>query len=495
MKQLILYFLAFCSPLILNAQLTYPDATATGLEPVMTLQNKAPGDSCGAYINDYVGLNKTSLLYYEDIRIGTAAAANTYNGRAQRFHAPVPIEVSGITFYAFETNPTVDSVIAITHLYDYEPVGDTVGALLAVDTVWVTHQNYTIVLPNVRVNSVFDTPVTVTDDYMVAIFTPDDDSLKLMVSDFAGGDGNGEAVSYLFYGNPNYSSFIGWYNGYNTFGPTYDGDYLISPVVNYDLNDGFLLSDDTICPDVVSAACVSYSQSAIYSNHHYNAYSSTPTNHILWLWGDGFQNTNLTTACHTYTTSGDFDITLNDTLARHNFASPVCVGQVTTPIHVKFEPVADFTFVQTASTVDFTNTSSYADSIWWDFGDTTAGTSMDNPTHQYDSIATYDVWLYVYNECGIDSIMYQVTTDDVGVENNEFDFKMYPNPANTSVSISGLNGPATVELINILGQPVMREQSTGSVVTIPTSAFSNGSYFVRVTTANGQITKKLVIRH
>lgn len=495
MKRLSYSILAIAFSQFATAQLTQPESISLDAAPNFAQSTKAPGDSCGVYWNNYVGLNKTNTLFFEALRTGSGTDFAPYNGRAQRFNCPQPMEISGIQFYAFETNPLVDSLMAITLLYDYVAANDSVGALLATDTVYVTHQAFDVVLPNVEVNSFFDTPVTVTNDYMVAVMTPEDDSLKIMVSDFAGGDGNGEGVSYLYYGNPVLPSFEGWYNALGTFGAGYDGDYLINPRVKYDLHDDFLLSDDSICPNVVSAACVTYAQQAVYGDPHYNSYYSTQDQHLLWLWGDGFQNTNLLNACHTYSTSGDYNIQLNDTLRRHDFFSPFCVGQHTEPIHVISDPVANFTFVQTASTVDFTNTSTTYDSLWWDFGDTTAGTNQMNPTHVYDSLGTYDVWLVVYNECGVDSIMMQVTTDDVGLDDYDFDFNVYPNPANDNVVIAGLSEGLRVEILNILGATVMQDVTMGHNLTLATDQLTNGTYFVRVSSDKGQVTKKLVVRH
>lgn len=495
MKQLLLFAFLFSIAVNSNAQLTQPSSSIVGAVPSFNQQYKAPGDSCGAYFNNYIGLTKTTNVFFEALRTGANPEFNTYGGRAQRFHANQPIEISGVQFYAFETNTLLDSIMAITMLHEYTAFNDSVGTLLAVDTVWVVHQAFSAVLPNIEVNSFFDTPVTVTDDYIVTVYTPTDDSLKIIVSSAPANDGAGEGVSFLIYNNPDFLSAAGYYNGFANFGVSYDLDYLINPRVKYDLNDGFILSDDSICPNVISAGCVTYAQQPVYADPHYNGYNATASNHLLWLWGDGFQNTNLLTACHTYTNSGDYNISLSDTLRRHDFLSPTCVGQVVNPIHVIPDVVASFTFVANGTIVDFTNTSAPSDSVWWDFGDTLAGSSATNPQHTFPTIGTYDVWLYAYNECSEDSVMIQVTVDDVGTEKYNFDFKIYPNPANDNVTISGLVEGTTLELLNILGERVQLIIPQGNSTILATEGLSNGTYFVRVSTELGQVTKKLVVRH
>lgn len=476
------------------AQISAPQGTSTNTSPIWNSGIKAPGDSCGVYYNNYVGLNKTSTVYFEALRAGGNPEFNTYGGRAQRFHAPQPIEVSGIQFYAFETNPLVDSLMAITILHDYTAVNDSVGVELARDTVYVTHQAYDPVLPNIAVNSSFPA-VTVTNDYMITVITPTDDSLKIIVSDASANDGAGEGVSFLIYNNPDFMSAAGYYSGFGNFGAAYDLDYLINPRVDYDLHDEFTILDDSICPGVVSAGCVNYTQKPIYADEHYNSYAyGDPTAHILWLWGDGFQNTNLLTACHTYNNPGTYNIELNDTLRRHDVDQLYCVAEHSKPIVVIDDVVADFNFSTSGTIVDFTSTSSSADSLVWDMGDMTTYTDSLTLQHTYDSVGTFDVWLYAYNECGVDSTMMQVTTDDVGIEDYTFNFNVYPNPANQQVTINGVIPDSKVELLNILGKVIMTEIPNSNKTSFNLSDLSAGSYFVRVSTAEGQKTKKLIVR-
>jgi PKD repeat protein len=171
------------------------------------------------------------------------------------------------------------------------------------------------------------------------------------------------------------------------------------------------------------------------------------------------------------------------------------VGQKTKPIHVIDDVVADFTFATGGIIVDFTSISTTADSLFWDFGDGNTGGDSLTIQHNYDSLGTFDVWLYAYNECGVDSIMYQVTTDDVGFEKESFDFGMYPNPANTEVSISGLTIGSRIEVINILGETIITINVNQEKEKINLNDLSNGTYFIRLSGESNQLTKKLIVRH
>ena len=495
MKKIYFFTFTLLSAFLGTAQMQAPASEGSGVAPDWGTTYKAPGDSCGAYFNNYIGLHKTSNLFFEALRTGGNPEYNTYGGRAQRFNAPQPIEISGIQFYAFETNPALDSIMAITILHDYTSFNDSVGVELARDTVYVKHQAFTAVLPNIEVNSFFDTPVIVTNDYMISVITPTEDSLKILVSSAANNDGAGQNLSYLIYNNPDFTPAAGYYNNFANYGLSYDLDYLISPRIKYELVDDFTILDDTICPGIVSGGCVSYSQNPIYSDIQYNSSAAAPSSNLQWLWGDGFQNTNILTACHTYNNPGDFTISLNDTLYRWFFNNTSCVGQTSKLIHVIDDVVADFTFVTGGIIVDFTSISTTADSLFWDFGDGNTGGDSITIQHNYDSLGTFDVWLYAYNECGVDSVMYQVTTDDVGFETETFDFGMYPNPANTEVSISGLAVGSRIEVINILGETIVEINVNQTKEKINLTHLSNGTYFIKLSNDSNQLTKKLIVQH
>jgi PKD repeat protein len=329
---------------------------------------------------------------------------------------------------------------------------------------------------------------------MVAIVSPDDDSVFIYTNSASSSDGAGEAVSYLYYDNPSYPTFTGWYNSLALFGATYDLDYLIAPRVSYDLHDSFNILDDTICPEVVSAGCITYAAKPVFSDPHYNSNFASPNSEIVFLWGDFTQNTGLTSACHTYDTPGVYNINVVDLLSRHNFGASDCPVDITQSIYVLDTVAANFTFVETGLNVDFTDLSTNHDSVWWDFGDAT-GSAVNNPSHAYATVGSFDVWLHVYNECFEDSIMMTVVTNDLGLENSEFKFNMFPNPASQTLILEGTIAGATVTISNVLGQTVYTAEVTGSKEVIPVSSFSSGAYFVNVSGSNGVSTKKLVVQH
>ncbi|MCG8577566.1 MAG: PKD domain-containing protein [Flavobacteriales bacterium] len=500
MKNLSLILIVFLlfSTNSFSQELSSPYNSTYGDSPIYSTplpSTKAPGDSCGAYFNNYIGLTKTSTIGIEYLKTGDVSGID-YVGRAQRFYTPQAIEVSGVQFYSYFSDPTVDSIQVIVYLWDWDETLDSVGTELASDTVWVTHTAYTPDLPEVEVNGFFDEPITVTEDYIVGVIAADanDDSLRIYTSSAAAADGAGEAVSFAYYNNPLYPTFEGWYQTLETFGASYDIDYLISPRVKFDLHEGFTVIDDTICPEVVSAGCAEYVQMPIFADGQYNGNSATPESMIVYYWGDGFQNTGLPSACHTYSTPGTYEINLIDTLARNDFFSPLCIVDLTETIVVLGPPTASFGSSSAGLTADFTNTSTGADSVVYDFGDGNSS-NLDDPSHTYSSTGTYTVTLIAYNMCSSDTTSMEVVIDDVGVYENNKNFVVYPNPANEQLIVADIEAGSQIEIINLIGQTIYTTSATSSKENMDVSYLPAGTYFVRISGSTDQYTRKFVVRH
>jgi hypothetical protein len=86
------------------------------------------------------------------------------------------------------------------------------------------------------------------------------------------------------------------------------------------------------------------------------------------------------------------------------------------------------------------------------------------------------------------NIIYETT---VGLVENNSTLKLFPNPANESVTLQGEN-LGVISIYNVLGQKVDTFFSEESQMVIPTAKYQNGIYFVR--TSNGE-TQRLVIAH
>jgi PKD repeat protein len=97
----------------------------------------------------------------------------------------------------------------------------------------------------------------------------------------------------------------------------------------------------------------------------------------------------------TYNAGGTYSATLTVSNAAGNSSF-----SLTDVVTVNTAPSASFTSNSLGGQVAFTNTSSNADEVKWDFGDGSPTSSEENPVHTYTADGTYTVTLTASNECG-----------------------------------------------------------------------------------------------
>ncbi len=192
-------------------------------------------------------------------------------------------------------------------------------------------------------------------------------------------------------------------------------------------------------------------------------------------------------------------------------------------VHVLIENKTGFSQDLTIQRVRINETSGWSDYICWGassdpFGGVCYGASALNPwttgsalTIPSDSAGTIAAYIQPVGDNGCTVYRYIVmdgTTElsflDIGVckavsveEITAISITVAPNPANTFVKIktNGVDG-ATVKMMDVLGNVVLKETVMGTSKTINTESFRNGIYFV-VVEANGakQINRKIIVRH
>lgn len=169
-------------------------------------------------------------------------------------------------------------------------------------------------------------------------------------------------------------------------------------------------------------------------------------------------------------------------------------------IAVAASPVADYTFSSFSLTVDFTNLSANATTYLWDFGD--GNTSTDNnPTHTYALAGTYDVSLTaIYMTCE-DINVQEILVPLVGVGNlaGPTDVLIAPNP-NSGLFTMNVGNITHIKKIDIFAASGERIQLrtpmeiNTSHTTVDARELEKGIYFLRITTEDRVITKKIMIR-
>ena len=140
------------------------------------------------------------------------------------------------------------------------------------------------------------------------------------------------------------------------------------------------------------------------------SFTNTSINAVThqWLFGNGSTTTEHSPII-TYTTPGNYSVTLTSTSAEH------CTNYYQQTIHLYQGPEAAFSAnpsaTITGTNIAFSNNSVNATSYSWDFNDGVSSNDF-NPTHNYMLPGTYQVWLYAQNNYNcIDSTSREIVVE------------------------------------------------------------------------------------
>ena len=219
--------------------------------------------------------------------------------------------------------------------------------------------------------------------------------------------------------NPD-GAVISWDNGVT------DGMPFAPPVgintytVTADICSGACTNTDQVTVEVGALPVIAFQGDDLQGcvSHTVNfTNQSTEQFDCTWDFGDGTQVTNCGPVTHTYSTTGMFDVGLTITSALG------CTSAMTynSYIEVVQLPQASFATSTNAVTVDdteiqFTNSSYNSVSWYWTFGDSTAGSNLEDVSHIFPDhgAGTYEVTLIAYNSIGCaDTVSHEVIVQDI----------------------------------------------------------------------------------
>ena len=84
---------------------------------------------------------------------------------------------------------------------------------------------------------------------------------------------------------------------------------------------------------------------------------------------------------------------------------------------------------------------------------------------------------------------------NVGIEDvNAAAIALYPNPASSNVTVSGIEGAATVTVVDMNGRESGKWVAVEGTLTIDVSGYAQGAYFVRITGEKVNAIRKLIVR-
>ncbi len=164
------------------------------------------------------------------------------------------------------------------------------------------------------------------------------------------------------------------------------------------------------------------------------------------------------------------------------------------------KPETNFTTNITGANADFVNTTKYASTYYWDFGDSNFSL-LPNPSHFYQYSGVYNVTLISANDCGSRTTSKQIQIINTSLEEIDdiIDLKIYPNPASSILNINFntySNQDIRIKLFNIVGQNVFNRSYKPNYqsqdIKIHTKVFKTGIYILSIETGNKIIQKRVI---
>ena len=169
-------------------------------------------------------------------------------------------------------------------------------------------------------------------------------------------------------------------------------------------------------------------------------------------------------------------------------------------------PTIAYTYIQSSTTgvdatVDFdASASTNATSITWDFGNGSAATGPIGSA-TYTQNAPYSVTITATNDCGSVDSIFVVNVQGISIYEQTLlgaTVKIYPNPTKSIVNVElegDVNKDFSVELLNILGQPIQSKSISSTQgnadVSFDLSSLPKGVYMIRIQSGNAVVTKRV----
>ncbi|HXD93994.1 MAG TPA: T9SS type A sorting domain-containing protein [Bacteroidia bacterium] len=196
---------------------------------------------------------------------------------------------------------------------------------------------------------------------------------------------------------------------------------------------------------------------------------------------------------------------------------PSCTAQVTAPVYINPNPVANFVGDSLHSCSDlytnFTNLTTVMPlatglSYTWTLGNGNTSTMQNPPQQTYTNASTtqnvyYSVSLTVRSDSTCINAVTKTNYIEVlacasnGIEkySGSNEANIYPNPSNGNFIIeTNLSEKQTVQILDVTGKLIL-QQTINSKTIIDASSLDNGIYFVQINTSDGLFTKKIIVQH
>ena len=227
-----------------------------------------------------------------------------------------------------------------------------------------------------------------------------------------------------------------------------------------------------------------------------------PYTNVRWYFGDGDSlSSNGNAATHNYASGGTYNVMLVA-------YSPYGNDTITIPAGVSnwFPTVSHSGSIGVGTTISFSvNSTTPVSSYLWDFGNGSTS-SLGSPSTSYNTPGIFYITANVTdaNQCTktiFDTI--RIIADGVVDVSANDQIRVYPNPFTDEISLEfsdfGTREDVKIQLLNVTNQVVYAVEKenidlTKSTMQIPSSAFSPGTYIIKIKINDELYTTKLIKR-
>jgi hypothetical protein len=429
-------------------------------------------------------LSKATSVDYQTVNL-----PSNYVTVAQRYEAPQPVTVHGVCFYAYTLTGGSPAAVDV-YLYNTDGANlpDSILATASTTVPVGTGTPYT----DYRQCVTFSTPIIVAEDYCVAVDgSVTSEQLAIGRNSFAFSDGGAEALSSVYFDDLTGASYVKWYDqtndpAFTSPGPAWDYDYLIEPIVSYDLYLTATYGADSICSG--ESWCVETDSISPIFNH--KMYNQDYAGNQITDWADGSQTAG-DSACHVFATASNYMVTHSRAISGWEIS---CSLAALDSVFNEDPPTANFTYSTNSDTVAFTNTSAGYSGGSWTFG--TLGSSMASDTIYVFPNGSHAIELAIYSALGCTDTITQIININVGISENELpELTLYPNPTAGLLNIVNAAGAEQLNLIirDMTGKVLITNKLVDAVSSINLWDLAQGQYLVQVSNENGMRIEKIQV--
>jgi hypothetical protein len=128
------------------------------------------------------------------------------------------------------------------------------------------------------------------------------------------------------------------------------------------------------------------------------------------------------------------------------------------------------------------------DSVVWSYGDGHTATGLAT-IHTYTISGTYHVCVTIYTPCGMDSVCGDVVVtvpSSVTIVHTLGNIKVYPNPANDEITVTGVAENTFYQILNLTGECLVQGLFRETSNSISIKQFASGVYILELKNKNGE---------